>query len=147
MSHMPSENIALLGRIAPASGAGGNTGGLAIAEFAKILAVGHIGATDHDINAKLEGATDGAGTGAADLAGYAITQIGNATADNKDFMIELKVRALAQLGFTHVRFSIAGTGGAAALVCGAVYGYEPKAVVPGVSRNAASVAQVISIRP
>lgn len=147
MSQMPSEDISILAAIPPASGAGGNSGWVAIAEFSKILAIGSIGATDHNIDAKLEGATDGAGTGAADLAGYAITQLPNATADNKQFMIELKVRALAQLGFTHVRFSIAGAGGAAALVSGLVLGYEPKAVAPGVSRNAASVAQVVGVRP
>lgn len=147
MSHMPSENIALLGRIAPASGAGGNTGWIAVAEFSKIVAVGMIGATDHDIDAKIEGATDGSGTGADDITGAAITQIGNATADNKDFMIEFKVSKLAQLGFTHVRFSITGSGGSAALAAGALFGYEPGAVVPGVSRNAASVAQVVTIKP
>lgn len=147
MSHMPSENLALIGRITPASGAGGNTGWIAVAKFSKILAVGHIGATDHDIDAKIEGAINAAGDSPADITGAAITQIGNASADNKDFMIELKVAKLAKLGFTHVRFSVTGSGGSAALVCGALYGYEPGAVVPGVSRNAASVAQVVTITP
>ena len=69
MTHMPTENISVIGAISPASGAGGNSGWLAVADFAKVQAVGLIGATDHNIDAKLEGASDGAGTGAADLAG------------------------------------------------------------------------------
>lgn len=147
MSFMPSENIGLIGVIHPASGAGGNTGWIAVRDFAKILAVGIIGATDHNINAKLEGATSAGGAGAADLTGYAITQIGNATADNKQFMIQLKCAVLAQQGFTHVRFSITGSGGAAALVAGAIFGVEPWVAGSGINLNAASVAEVVSVRP
>jgi hypothetical protein len=147
MSFMPSENLSILGRISPASGAGGNSGWISVADHAKFAAIGLIGASDHNINAKLEGATDAAGSGAADLAGYAITQIGNASVDNKEFMIELSAKALAGLGFTHFRFSIAGAGGAAALASGLVLGLEPYVAGPGIVRNAASVAQVVSVRP
>lgn len=147
MSFMPSENIGLIGVIHPASGAGGNTGWIAIRDFAKVIAIGVIGATDHNITAKLEGANSAGGAGAADLSGYAITQIGNATADNKQFIIELKVSALATLGVTHLRFSIAGSGGAAALVAGLLLGVEPFVSGAGVGLNAASVVQVVSVRP
>ena len=147
MSYMPLENISILGAIHPASGAGGNSGWISVADHAKMLAVGLIGATDHDINAKLEGASDGTGTGAADLTGYAITEIGNASADNKQFAIEIKSAVLSKLGFTHIRFSVAGAGGTAALAAGLVFGVEPYAAVPGVTRDAASVVQKISVRP
>jgi len=61
-----------------------------MANYRRLRAILGIGAIDTTIDAKLQEATDNAGTGAKDIAGKAITQLG-ATDDNKQ--VELNLRS------------------------------------------------------
>lgn len=148
MTHMPSENLSLLGAVSPQSGTSGSTGWVAGNGHSKFLAVLLTGASAAgDIDFKLERAKDAGGTDAEDITDHAIATIAQAGASDKQAMIELRNRALddGSGAFTHLRATI--TAGTASLIAGVLFGYEPYQVVAGVSRNASTVVEVKSNRP
>ncbi|MEO1223801.1 MAG: hypothetical protein AAFX92_06210 [Pseudomonadota bacterium] len=97
--------------------------------------------TNATLDAKLEQATDGAGTGAKDVTGKAITQLTQAGADDSDkqAIIELRSEEMdVNGGFTHVRLSV--TVGTATSDAGAiVHGIGPRYQQP----NDATVAEQV----
>jgi len=107
-----------------------------------ILNVGDIAATG-TVDAKLEQATDAAGTGAKDITGKAIAQLTQAGGDsNKQALINLRQEELdTNNSFTHARLSIS-VGAAAADLSGLVTGHSP-INGPADQHNAATVAEVI----
>lgn len=131
----PSSQVALLAALNPVSQAAAtvSTGWISMANLDSILAVvetGVLGASA-TLDAKIEQAQDGSGTGVKDVTGKAITQIVKATGDNKQAMINCRSDELdVNGGFTHVRLS-ATVGTAASLIAAQVYGfygrYEPVA--------------------
>jgi hypothetical protein len=119
-----------------------NATGFAGGMFAVVQA-GVLGAAA-TVDAKLQYAQDGSGTGAADIPGKAITQILKATGDNKQAVIRVprwQIDMASSPGHPFVRLSIT-VGGAASLVAGALYGvgnsYGGQSV-----QLAGSVAQVV----
>lgn len=142
MTAKGSEQITLLTTVDPISSSTAvSSAWVSVAEVARILAViqtGLIAATG-TLNAKLEQATSGAGAGAKDVTGKAITQLPD-TGDNKQALINCRVEELDIAGgFSFVRLTITPAV-AAALIAGAVYGfearYQPKA-------HAASVVETV----
>src|SRR5689334_217011 len=94
----PSDQVTTLARIAPVSQGVGTvvSGWVPVGLFAQVCArifAGVLGAAA-TVDAKIQQATDGAGTGAKDIVGAAITQMVKATDDNKFSFIDLDVQKL-----------------------------------------------------
>ena len=109
---LPSARAKVVGVIDPdANGAGAlSTGWISIADFQSILAIvmaGTLG-TSGTLDAKLEQATDGSGTGAKDITGKAITQLTQAGTDSdKQAIINCRAEELdLDNSFTHVRLTM-----------------------------------------
>lgn len=120
----PSDQTPVVGVIDPDAYAAGTytTGWISMADHRAILAavmVGDMGASG-TVDAKLEQATDGSGTGAKDVTGKSIAQLTKAgTDDNKQALINCRADELdITNSFTHVRLSM--TVGTAASDAGAV---------------------------
>jgi hypothetical protein len=90
-----------------------------------LISTGILGASA-TVDAKLQQATDGAGTGVKDIPGAAITQIVKASGDNKFSFINLDPQKLdVANGFCFVRLSVT-VGTAASLVAGYLFGGNPR---------------------
>lgn len=144
---LASENLAVLATLDPISQAAATvtTGWVDASKFAEILAViqtGVMGASG-TLDAKLQQATDGTGTGAKDVTGKAITQIVKASGDNKQAMINLRPEQLdVNGGFRFVRLSIT-VGTAASLINALLLGVWPRQGTAADS-NQAGVVQTVS---
>lgn len=142
----PTEQVAILDAIAPASQAAGSvtTGWVSAANFQRLLAhiqTGTLGASA-TVDAKLQQASDASGTGAKDVTGKAITQIVKATGDDKIAAINLKGEDLdVEGGFSYVRLSIT-VGTAASEIAAALFGFGPR-FQPASDFNAAAVAEIV----
>lgn len=145
----PSDQAAVVGAIDPDANTAATytTGWIDMADFAWIMAIvmaGTLG-TNATLDAKLEQATDGSGTGAKDISGAAITQITQAGTDQSDKQAIIQCCAedldLAN-DFTHVRLSM--TVGTATSDCGAVVlGMTPR-YGPASDNDAASVEEIVT---
>lgn len=127
-----SEKLALLDTLNPISRAAANTVSTAwlpakdYAQFLALIAMGAMVATAV-VNAKIEQASDVAGTGVKDVAGKLITALTAAGVDdNKQAMINLRPEELdVNNNFTHFRLTIATTV-AAAVSSAHVFGAGPR---------------------
>lgn len=131
---LPSQQAAIVGNIDPDAYAAGTvtTGWIDMADFEAIMAIVQAGdlGTNATLDAKLEQASDGSGTGAKDVTGKAITQLTEAGTDsNKQAVINLNGDELdVSNGFTHVRLSITlatATSDLGAIVLGFYPNYGP----------------------
>lgn len=141
-----TEGLAVLATYDPASVAASTvtTGWVDQSVFFYVMALiqtGVLGA-GATVDAKLQQATDNAGTGAKDVAGKAITQIVKATGDNKQAMISMKEADLdTEGGFRFIRLSIT-VGVAASQLSAALIGGVPR-FQPASAYNQAGVAQIV----
>jgi hypothetical protein len=144
----PSQRVGILTAIDPVSSAALKTSAWVDATlYHNILAlidVGVIAATG-TLDAKLQQATDNAGTGAKDIAGKAIVQMTQAAgAGNQQALINLKQEELdINNGFKFVALKITPAV-AASLISGALLGFDPRygSASDTVNENA-TVVQVI----
>ncbi len=126
----PSDEVTILDKIVPVSQGAGTvtTGWVSAALYNKLLALiacGVLGAAA-TVDAKLQQAQDGAGTGAKDVPNSNLTQLVKATDDNKFSMINLDPAKLdVANGFCFIRLSIT-VGTAASLIYGALIGLNPR---------------------
>ncbi|GAB9224859.1 hypothetical protein BDS110ZK18_66960 [Bradyrhizobium diazoefficiens] len=126
----PSQRVGIVGFISPVSQAAGTvTSGWIDAttfhNFMAILKSGVLGAAA-TVDAKLQQATDNAGTGAKDVASKAITQLVKAINDNNQVTIDLKQEDLDfNNGFKWFRLSVT-VGAAASLVDATILGFDPR---------------------
>ena len=143
----PSDQAAVVGVIDPdaQTAAAYSTGWIDMASFDKLLAIVQAGAlgTSATLDAKLEQAQDGSGTGVKDIAGKAITQLTEAGADSdKQALINLVGEELdVTNGFTHARLTVTvavATSDASAIVLGFTARYAP-----GSDTDLASVAEIV----
>lgn len=145
---LPSDGTAVLGVINPDATAVGThtTDWIAMKDFAALMAVimaGTLG-TAATLDAKLEQATDAAGTGAKDVTGSAITQLTKAADDGKQAVIQCYAEDLdIDNGFTHVRLSMA-VGGATSDAGALVVGMTPR-FGPASNADAATVAEIVTV--
>lgn len=97
------------------------------------------------LDAKLEQAQDGAGTGAKDVTGKAITQLTQAGGDsNKQAVINLRAQELdINNGFSFVRASVTLTGGTGGDAGAVVLGQGPR-YGPASDNDATTVAQIVA---
>ena len=141
-----SELLSILATLDPVSQAAGTvaTAWVPVANFHAFLAIvetGVLGASA-TLDARIQQAQDGAGTGVKDIAGRSIVQIVKATGDNKQALINVKPEDLDNAnGFAFVRLSLT-VGGAASLVAGKVIGVNPR-YAPAEAFNQGTVVQVI----
>lgn len=148
-SHLPSDMIAVVGSIDPDANAAATytTGWVSMADFAWVMAIiqaGTLGASA-TLDAKLEQATDGSGTGAKDVTGSAITQLTKAGSDDdKQAIIQCCGEDLDLAnGFDYVRLSM--TVGTATSDCGAVLlGYGAR-YAPASDSDAATVDEIVTV--
>lgn len=127
----PSDRFPLLAKLDPVSQAAATvtTDWVSLADFNAIMAmlmVGALGASA-TVDAKLQQATDGTGTGAKDVTGKAITQLTQAGTDsNKQVMINCRAEELdVDGGFTHVRLSVT-VATAACLIAAGIFGVDAR---------------------
>jgi hypothetical protein len=128
---LPSDRVRLAAVIDPDAYAASTvtSGWVSMASFEAIMAVvyaGDLGASA-TVDAKLEQASDGSGTGAKDITGKAITQLTKVgTDDNKQAIINCYADELdVNNGFTHVRLSIT-IATASCDAGGAIYGFDAR---------------------
>lgn len=145
----PSEMAAIVGAIDPDAytAATYETGWIDMSNFQTVMAVVMAGAlgTSATLDAKLEQASDGSGTGAKDITGAAITQLTQAGSDSdKQAVIECWAEDLDLAnGFTHVRLSM--TVATATSDCGAVVlGMNPR-YGPASDYDAATVDEIVTV--
>jgi len=148
MNKLPTEAVALVGAIDPDAYAAGTyvTGYIPLKNFRRFMAailVGEIVSTGV-LNAKLIGYTDGAGGGATDIPGAAITPLTQAGTDSdKQAVINLNTDALAGTAFTHFRLSATLTV-AGADMSAVVLGFDPL-YAPASALDAATVDEIVSV--
>jgi len=140
-----SEALAQLANIAPVSQGVGSvvSGWVSVKNFHQVAAIINTGVlgTAATVDAKLQQATDGSGTGAKDVTGKAITQIVKASGDNKQAIINLRPQELdTNGGFAFIQLSIT-VGAAASLVSAELVGAAR--YLPANALNQAAVVQII----
>ena len=139
-----SEQIGVLAAINPSSQAAGaaTSGWVSLANFQKLLAIVQVGAfgASATVDAKIQQATDNAGTGAKDVAGAAIAQMLAAGGNNVQAEVNLDAAQLdVEGGFGFVQLSVT-VGAAATETAALLLGFSPRFAPPA---NAASVTQVV----
>ncbi len=144
---LPSHKAAVVATIDPDAYAAGavSSDWVNMADFESLQAIvmaGTLG-TAATLDAKLEQATDGTGTGVKDITGKAITQLVKATDDDKQAIINLFADELdVNNSFTHARLTMTvavATSDAGAVVMGHNPHYGPANL-----RDLASVAEIVS---
>jgi len=144
MSNKLSDNLAVVAVVDPLlrDNAAGTSDWAGMAKHSKIMFVIAVGATDTTVDAKLQEATDSSGTGATDLSGKAITQLG-ATDDNKQVIIEVDASELSS-GFDFVACVVtSGDGTAGADTCVIALAGDAR-YNPASGYDLASVAEIVS---
>lgn len=144
---LPSSQQGVAGVLNPISqGAGAlSTAWIPMKDFEAlqaVIAAGVLGASA-TVDAKLEQATDGAGTGVKDITGKAITQLVKATNDNDQAVINLRAEELdVEGGFDFARLTVT-VGVAASIVTAIVLGAYSH-YGPASDHDLASVVQIVS---
>jgi hypothetical protein len=141
----PSQRMAVIGAVNPQSATTVQvTGWLSAKNFLNFLAIINVGAlgASATVDAKVQQATDGSGTGAKDITGKAITQLTKAsTNDNSQVMINLKQEDF-DIANNFNYFQVSVTPAVAACLVGViVLGVDP-CYAPGAA--AASVLQTVN---
>ena len=141
-----SEALSVLATIDPISQGAGtvSTAWISVANFHTFMAVvqtGVMGASS-TLDAKIQQAQDGAGTGVKDVATKSIVQIVKASGDNKQALINFKPEDVDNANnFAFVRLSLT-VGVAASLVAGQLVGVNPRYAASD-AYNQAGVVQII----
>jgi len=140
------EETSIVGVIDPDAYAAGavSTGWIAAKDmfsFMAIIMAGTLG-TSATLDAKLEQATDGSGTGVKDITGKAITQLVKASNDDDQAVINIKQQDLdIENDFTHFRLTMTvavATSDAGAVVFGSAFRHGD-----GSDNDLASVVEVV----
>jgi hypothetical protein len=141
-----SEQSAILATLDPVSQGAGTitTGWVSMGKFSRLMAfigVGVMTATG-TVDAKLQQATDNAGTGVKDITGKAITQLLAAGGNNRQVEIDLRDDELdVNNNFAFVRLSLT-VATAASLVQAALIGAVPRQGLAS-DLNQAGVVQIV----
>ena len=144
MSNKLSDNLGIVAVVSPLlrDDATGTSTWAGMAKHGKIMFVCAVGATDTTVDVKLQEATDSSGTGAADISGKAVTQLG-ATDDNKQVIIEVDASELSD-GFDYVACLVtSGNGTLGADTCVIAISGDSR-YKPASGYDLATVAQIVS---
>ena len=143
----PSDRVAIAGVIPPQQAAAGvvTSSWVDMRTFYALLAslnIGVIGASG-TVDAKIEQATDSAGTGAKAVTGLAITQLLKAGGDNRQAAINVRQEDLDKnAGFRFVRLSVT-VGTAATFLSAQLTGFDAR-YGTGSANQVNTVAQTVS---
>lgn len=144
----PSDDVAVLGAIDPDAYAAGTvtTGWIDMSKWERAMAIvmaGTLGASA-TLDAKIEQASDGSGTGAKDITGLAIAQLTQAGTDSdKQAIINIHKSDLDLANeFTHIRLSMT-VATATSDAGGIVLGLSPN-FGPASDNDAATVDEIVS---
>ena len=149
VNNMPSDISAVVGVIDPDVTAAGTvtTGWVEAADFHSFLGVVLAGTLGNSatVDAKIEQATDGSGTGAKDLSGSSITQLTEAGTDSdKQALIQFRPEDLdVDNSFTHVRLSIT-VATATSDAGGVLLGFGPR-YGPASDSDASTVNEIVTV--
>lgn len=127
----PSDKATVQAVLNPVSQGAGTvtTGWVPMSTFENILAILQVGVlgASATVDAKLQQASDGSGTGAKDITGKAIVQLTKAgTDDNKEVLINCRSEELdVANSFTHVRLSVT-VATAASLISAVILGFDAR---------------------
>ena len=108
----------------------------------QILFILNVGQTDITLDAKIQQATDSSGTGAADIAGLALTQVAG-TGDDKQYAILVRDTDLTGAN-THVAMVITVGDGTVGAYISAVGVRIDNRYDPATANDVASVAEIIT---
>jgi hypothetical protein len=142
-----SEMLAILSTVDPSNQSVGaaNSTWIPLTNYHSLLAVIETGALANGstVDAKLQQATDGNGTGAKDITGKAITQLNQAAnGASRQALINLRPEELdVNAGFAYVRLVVT-VGTAAAFTAAQLLGMNPR-YEPADGANQSAVAQVV----
>ena len=142
-----SEQLAILATLDPSNQAAGvaNSNWIPLSGYHSLLAVIQTGALANasTVDAKLQQATDGNGTGAKDITGKTITQLNQAAnGASRQALINLRPEELdVNAGFAYVRLVVT-VGTAAAFTSAQLLGMNPR-YEPADGANQSAVAQVV----
>ena len=142
-----SEQLAILATIDPSNQAAGvaNSSWISLGGYHSLLALIETGvlATGSTVDAKLQQATDGNGTGAKDIVGKSITQLTQAAnGSSRQALVNLRSEDLdVNAGFAYVRLVLT-VGTAAAYTAAQLLGMNPR-YEPADGSNQSAVAQVV----
>ena len=149
MPSQPSERAAVAGKIDPQSIAASttvNSDWVDMRDFQEAMAVVQVGSTDRTVDALIQEARDGSGTGAQTLTGKSVTQFAT-TDDNKVTVINIKGEELTSTPsnlYTHIRLQVtSGAGGTTTVVGGLVLGMKPK-FGPASDDDLAAVKEIVT---
>lgn len=137
---LASEQASVLGVITAATVVGGTvqTGWIDMKNNDKVLALIAVGLNATSVDAKIQEATDGSGTGAKDITGKAITQL---TSADEQAEIDLDQMDMdMDNDFNFIQLSITTVG--SAVVYGQVQGFSSH-IQPAAQFNVASVVEVV----
>lgn len=150
-NNLPSEVIAVVAKVDPdANAVGAVTSDWADAgKFEAMLAVVSVGAiaATQTLDAKLQQATDASGTGAKDISGKAITQLGGSD-DDKQAVINVRASELdMDNGYRYVALVMTGADSASPDGTidydGVLLGFYPR-FGPASDNDLASVAEIVT---
>ena len=101
--YYPSDYVAVAGAIDPqlVDAAAVTSDWVSLKDFASVMFVVSVGATDIEVDAKIQSATDSSGTGADDITNLAITQIAD-DEDDGQVILSVDQSEVAAAGDTHV---------------------------------------------
>lgn len=149
LNNLPADVSAVVGAIDPDATAAGTvtTGWVEAADFNSFLAIvlaGTLGSSA-TLDAKIEQASDGSGTGAKDLSGSDITQLTQAGTDSdKQALIQFRADDLdVDNSFTHVRLSIT-VATATSDAGGVLLGFGPR-YGPASDSDASTVDEIVTV--
>lgn len=141
MGQSASETLGhLASKVAAGATTAQSTAWVPLKDFSRFQGVVQIGTATGTLDAKLEQATDGTGTGAVDITGHAITQVAAGGAANKVYLIDLDTDDVAETT-THIRLTV--TPGGAHDIAASVVGASPRYVGAGADLNGTVVAELV----
>jgi hypothetical protein len=140
--YYPSDGVAVAAAIDPqlADNTALTSDWVSLKDFAQVMFVVNVGATDIEVDAKIQSADDSSGTNAADISGLAVTQL-TGTDDNKQVILSVN-QAEVNTGDTHVAVVVTvGNGTTGAYVSAVGIGFNAE-YQPAFDYDVASVAQI-----
>jgi hypothetical protein len=149
LNQIANEGVGLVGAINPdvTTASTVESGWIDASVFQTHLAVVSLGTlgSSATVDAKLEQASDGSGTGVKDITGKAITQLTQAGTDASDSEATISLRGTEldlKNDFTHFRLSIT-VGTATSDMAGYVFGIDPR-TGPATDNDAATVLESVN---
>lgn len=143
--YRPNESVAVAGAIDPQllDNAALTSDWVSLKDFAQVMFIVNLGATDITTDVKVQSADDGSGTNNTDVSGLAVTQLTD-TDDNKQVILSID-QSEVNAGDTHVAVVVtAGDGTLGSNVSAVCLGFNSE-YLPASDYDVASVAEIVTL--